>query len=92
MRLWRAFVPAGATSGFSVERATAAAHAQRAVILAEGLGRVGSRGNQDVVIAVTPRLAVIPHRIRMDGSEFRWGDLGRPPHAEQSGFRPHATR
>jgi len=61
------------------------------VILAEGLG-VGSRGNQGAVIAVTQKLAVIPHRIRMDGSEFRWGDLRRLPHAEQSELRLDATR
>ncbi len=44
------------------------------VVLAQGLGDAGAKrcGMKKAVVALARRLAVIMHRIWIDGTEFRW--------------------
>jgi hypothetical protein len=50
------------------------AYSQREMVVAEGVGiRVAQRrGIRRAIVAVFRRLAVVLHRMWVDGSEFRW--------------------
>ena len=42
------------------------------MVLAQGLGAARRRGIKKAIVALARRLAVIMHRIWVDGTEFRW--------------------
>src|SRR5215831_1414202 len=53
---------------------TCTAYSQRKMVVAEGMGRASRSATRDAssVVAVARRLAVVLHRMWVDGNEFRW--------------------
>ena len=55
------------------------------IVLAQGLGDADTRrrGRKKAIVALARRLAVIMHRIWVDGTEFRWTRDGSSMRAAQ---------